>query len=44
MTAHNDCVIELTGDDAARSVAGASVGDGSDFPPDDTVFVTHAAR
>ncbi|WP_448326052.1 Fe-S cluster assembly protein SufD [Sulfitobacter sp. M13] len=39
----NDCVIELTGDDAAAHVAGASVGDGSDFHHDDTVFVTHDA-
>ena len=39
----NDCVIELTGDDAAAHVAGACVGDGSDFHHDDTVFVTHDA-
>ncbi|EEB83374.1 SufB/SufD family protein [Roseobacter sp. GAI101] len=39
----NDCVIELTGDDANATVAGACVGDGSDFHHDDTVFVTHDA-
>ena len=38
----NECVIELTGDDAAAHVAGASVGDG-DFHHDDTVFITHDA-
>ena len=38
----NDCVIELTGDDAHATVAGACVGDG-DFHHDDTVFVTHDA-
>ncbi len=38
----NDCVIELTGDDANASVAGACVGDG-DFHHDDTVFITHDA-
>ena len=38
----NECVIELTGDDAAAHVAGACVGDG-DFHHDDTVFVTHDA-
>ena len=36
----NECVIELTGDDAIAHVAGACVGDG-DFHHDDTVFVTH---
>ncbi|WP_299141122.1 Fe-S cluster assembly protein SufD [uncultured Tateyamaria sp.] len=39
----NDCVIELTGDDAIAHVAGACVGDG-DFHHDDTVFVTHDAE
>ncbi|SFS49942.1 Iron-regulated ABC transporter permease protein SufD [Sulfitobacter marinus] len=39
----NDCVIELTGDDAAAHVAGACVGDGRDFHHDDTVFITHDA-
>ena len=39
----NDCVIELTGDDAAAHVAGACVGDGGDFHHDDTVFITHDA-
>ncbi|MDG1352029.1 MAG: Fe-S cluster assembly protein SufD [Sulfitobacter sp.] len=38
----NDCVIELTGDDAIANVAGACVGDG-DFHHDDTVFITHDA-
>lgn len=38
----NECVIELTGDDAVAHVAGACVGDG-DFHHDDTVFVTHDA-
>lgn len=38
----NECVIELTGDDAVAHVAGASMGDG-DFHDDDTVFVTHDA-
>ncbi|MEM6372663.1 MAG: SufD family Fe-S cluster assembly protein [Pseudomonadota bacterium] len=39
----NDCVIELTGDDAVAHVAGACVGDG-DFHHDDTVFITHDAQ
>lgn len=39
----NDCVIELTGDDATAHVAGACVGDGPDFHHDDTVFITHDA-
>ncbi|MFL4471097.1 Fe-S cluster assembly protein SufD [Tateyamaria armeniaca] len=39
----NDCIIELTGDDAIAHVAGACVGDG-DFHHDDTVFVTHDAE
>ncbi len=38
----NECIIELTGDDAIAHVAGACVGDG-DFHHDDTVFVTHDA-
>ncbi|MEO0752662.1 MAG: SufD family Fe-S cluster assembly protein [Pseudomonadota bacterium] len=38
----NECVLELTGDDAAAHVAGACVGDG-DFHHDDTVFITHDA-
>jgi Fe-S cluster assembly protein SufD len=38
----NDCIIELTGDDAIAHVAGACVGDG-DFHHDDTVFITHDA-
>lgn len=36
----NECVVELTGDDAVAHVAGACLGDG-DFHHDDTVFVTH---
>ncbi|MCF2870544.1 Fe-S cluster assembly protein SufD [Octadecabacter sp. G9-8] len=39
----NECVIELTGDDANATVAGACVGDGDDFHHDDTVFITHDA-
>ncbi len=39
----NECVIELTGDDASAHVAGAAMGDG-DFHQDDTVFVTHDAE
>ncbi|MDA8746985.1 Fe-S cluster assembly protein SufD [Litoreibacter sp.] len=38
----NECVIELTGDDAKASIAGAAVGDGV-FHHDDTVFITHDA-
>ena len=38
----NECVIELTGDDAQAHVAGAALGDG-DFHHDDTVFITHDA-
>ncbi|WP_299965783.1 Fe-S cluster assembly protein SufD [uncultured Roseobacter sp.] len=38
----NECVIELTGDNAIAHVAGACVGDG-DFHHDDTVFITHDA-
>ncbi|MBU2982320.1 SufD family Fe-S cluster assembly protein [Lentibacter algarum] len=38
----NECIIELTGDDAFAHVAGAALGDG-DFVHDDTVFVTHDA-
>ncbi|WP_136635696.1 Fe-S cluster assembly protein SufD [Pseudooceanicola onchidii] len=38
----NECVIELTGDDAVAHVAGACVGDG-DFHHDDTIFITHDA-
>ncbi|WP_375172845.1 SufD family Fe-S cluster assembly protein [Pseudooceanicola sp.] len=38
----NECVLELTGDDAVAHVAGACMGDG-DFHHDDTVFVTHDA-
>ena len=38
----NECVLELTGDDAMAHVAGACLGDG-DFHHDDTVFITHDA-
>lgn len=38
----NECVVELTGDDAVAHIAGACMGDG-DFHHDDTVFVTHDA-
>ncbi|WP_375690746.1 SufD family Fe-S cluster assembly protein [Pseudooceanicola sp. LIPI14-2-Ac024] len=38
----NECVLELTGDDAVAHVAGAALGDG-DFHHDDTVFITHDA-
>ncbi len=38
----NECVVELTGDDAVAHVAGAAVGDGA-FHHDDTVFITHDA-
>ena len=43
MLTRNECVIELTGDDAVAHVAGAAMGDG-DFQHDDTVFVTHDAE
>ena len=39
----NECVVELTGDDAVAHVAGAALGDGPDFLHDDTVFITHDA-
>ncbi|MEB8389345.1 SufD family Fe-S cluster assembly protein [Rhodobacteraceae bacterium KMM 6894] len=39
----NECVIELTGDDAKAHVAGTAMGDG-DFLHDDTVFITHDAE
>lgn len=38
----NECVIELTGDNAVAHVAGTALGDG-DFLHDDTVFITHDA-
>ncbi|MGJ8604688.1 MAG: SufB/SufD family protein [Marivita sp.] len=38
----NECVIELTGDNATAHIAGCCVGDG-DFHHDDTVFITHDA-
>ncbi len=40
----NECVIELTGDDAKAHIAGACLGDGRDFHHDDTVFITHDAE
>ncbi|NOX73438.1 MAG: Fe-S cluster assembly protein SufD [Alphaproteobacteria bacterium] len=41
----NECVIEMTGDDAHATISGACVGDGSTgaFHQDDTVFITHDA-
>ncbi|WP_425050581.1 Fe-S cluster assembly protein SufD [Psychromarinibacter sp. S121] len=39
----NECIVELTGDDAIAHVAGACLGDG-DFHHDDTVFITHDAQ
>ena len=39
----NECILEITGDEAVAHVAGACVGDGKDFHHDDTVFVTHDA-
>ena len=38
----NECIMELTGDDAIAHVAGAAVGN-ADFHQDDTVFITHDA-
>lgn len=38
----NECIVELTGDNATAHIAGACVGDG-DFHHDDTVFITHDA-
>ncbi|QUS36868.1 SufB/SufD family protein [Falsirhodobacter algicola] len=40
----NEAVLDIAGDDAIAHVAGATVGDGSDFHHDDTVFITHAAE
>mgnify|MGYP001024619998 CR=1 FL=1 len=42
----NECVVELTGDDAVAHIAGAAMGDASAcaFHHDDTVFVTHDAE
>jgi len=39
----NECILEITGDDAVAHVAGVCVGDGTDFHHDDTVFITHDA-
>jgi len=38
----NECVIEMLGDDAHATIAGATAGDGA-FHQDDTVFITHDA-
>ena len=40
----NEVVAELTGREGVVHIAGAAVGDGTDFHQDDTVFVTHAAE
>ena len=42
----NECVVEMTGDDAVAHIAGAAMGDAQkcDFHHDDTVFVTHDAE
>ena len=39
----NEAVIDITGDDAVVTIAGAAAGDGSDgvFHQDDTIFLTH---
>jgi Fe-S cluster assembly protein SufD len=41
----NECVIEILGDNAHATIAGAAVGDGKTHPfhQDDTVFITHDA-
>jgi len=41
----NECVVEMTGDDAVAHIAGAAMGDGArdPFHHDDTVFITHDA-
>ena len=39
----NECVLDLSGNECAAHVAGASVGDGKKFHHDDTVFITHDA-
>jgi len=39
----NECIVDLTGNDAVAHVAGAALGDGPDFLHDDTVFITHDA-
>jgi len=41
----NECVIEILGDNAHATIAGASAGDGKTYPfhQDDTVFITHDA-
>jgi Fe-S cluster assembly protein SufD len=40
----NEAVLELTGDNAIAHVAGAAVGDGTNFHHDDTVLITHDAE
>ena len=42
MLTRNECIVEMSGDDAVAHVAGACVGDG-EFHHDDTVFITHDA-
>lgn len=37
----NEAWLDLTGNDAIAHIAGAALGDGSDFHHDDTVFITH---
>jgi Fe-S cluster assembly protein SufD len=39
----NECVLNLSGNNCAAHVAGASVGDGKKFHHDDTIFITHDA-
>ncbi|NVO23763.1 Fe-S cluster assembly protein SufD [Donghicola mangrovi] len=39
----NECILELTGDDAIAHVAGALMADGKDVHQDDTIFITHDA-
>ena len=43
MMTRNEAVIELTGDDAQATIAGAAFGRG-DFHHDDTVWITHGAE
>lgn len=39
----NEAVLELAGANAKAHIAGAAVGDGTNFHHDDTIFITHAA-
>jgi len=43
MLTRNESVLELIGDDALATVAGAALGDGDNFHYDTTIFVTHDA-